>query len=105
MARASLHPLHIDDAPSTAPKPDEGLKASERFFNRDLSCLAFNDRLLSEAANPSVPPLDPLRFATIVSSNLDEFSMVRVAEISKIARHPPMRRFPEGLSTRHVQLT
>ena len=102
MARARLHPLHIDEAPSTAPKPDEGLKASERFFNRDLSWLAFNDRVLSEAAAASVPPLERLRFATIVSSNLDEFYMVRVAEIAKIARYSPARRFPDGLTTRQV---
>ncbi len=101
-AMAKLHPLHIDVAPASAPLPSEGLKASERFFNRDLSWLAFNDRVLSEAATASVPPLERLRFATIVSSNLDEFYMVRVAEISKMARLTPARRFPDGLSTRQV---
>ena len=99
---AKLHPLHIDEAPASAPRPDESLKASERFFNRDLSWLAFNDRVLSEAATASVPPLERLRFATIVSSNLDEFYMVRVAEISKIARVSATRRFPDGLTTRQV---
>ncbi len=99
---AKLHPLNIDEAPASAPRPDESLKASERFFNRDLSWLAFNDRVLSEAATASVPPLERLRFATIVSSNLDEFYMVRVAEISKMARLSPTRRFPDGLTTRQV---
>jgi polyphosphate kinase len=102
MARATLHPLRIDEASVVAPKPEEGLKASERFFNRDLSWLAFNDRVLSEAATATVPPLERLRFATIVSSNLDEFYMVRVAEISKMARASPTRRFPDGLTTRQV---
>jgi polyphosphate kinase len=101
-AMAKLHPLHIDVAPASAPLPSDGLKASERFFNRDLSWLAFNDRVLSEAATATVPPLERLRFATIVSSNLDEFYMVRVAEISKMARLTPTRRFPDGLSTRQV---
>ncbi|MDE2141389.1 MAG: polyphosphate kinase 1 [Elusimicrobia bacterium] len=99
---AKLQPLHIDEAPASAPRPDESLKDSERFFNRDLSWLAFNDRVLSEAATASVPPLERLRFATIVSSNLDEFYMVRVAEISKTARLSPARRFPDGLTTRQV---
>ncbi len=102
MARVKLLPLRIDEAPSAAPRPDEGLKASERLFNRDLSWLAFNDRVLSEAADASVPPLERLRFLTIVSSNLDEFFMVRVAEIGKIARHYPLRRFPDGLSARQA---
>jgi polyphosphate kinase len=102
MARSHLNPLRIDEAPSAAAKPDEGLKASERFFNRDLSWLAFNDRVLSEAADPSVPPLERLRFATIVSSNLDEFFSVRVAEIGKIARHSPQSRFPDGLTARQA---
>jgi polyphosphate kinase len=101
-AMAKLHPLRIDEAPASAPRPDESLKASERFFNRDLSWLAFNDRVLSEAATASVPPLERLRFTTIVSSNLDEFYMVRVAEIAKMARTAAARRFPDGLTTRQV---
>ena len=97
-----LHPLRIDEAPSAAPVQGEGLTAAERFFNRDLSWLAFNDRVLSEAADARVPPLERLRFATIVSSNLDEFFMVRVAEIGKIARLSPQRRFPDGLTARQA---
>lgn len=103
---AHLHPLRIDETPAATPaaaaRAAEGLKASERFFNRDLSWLAFNDRVLSEAAAPSVPPLERLRFATIVSSNLDEFFSVRVAEIGKTARLTPTRRFPDGLTARQV---
>jgi len=105
-AAAKLDPLPIDETPAAAPaaaaRAAEGLKASERFFNRDLSWLAFNDRVLSEAAAPSVPPLERLRFATIVSSNLDEFFSVRVAEIGKTARLTPSRRFPDGLNARQV---
>ncbi|MBI4676355.1 MAG: polyphosphate kinase 1 [Elusimicrobia bacterium] len=74
----------------------------QRLYNRDLSWLNFNDRVLSEAADPSVPALERLRFASIVSSNLDEFFMVRVAEIAKIASRTPNYRYPDGLTARQL---
>lgn len=59
---------------------------NERFFDRDLSWLSFNDRVLQEAKDPSVPLLERLKFLAIYSNNLDEFYRVRVASLRSLAK-------------------
>lgn len=62
------------------------MESNYQYFNRDISWLSFNYRVLLEAADPSVSLYDRINFMAIYSSNLEEFYKVRVAEHKAVAR-------------------
>ena len=76
----------------------DGKTQESRYFNRELSWLEFNQRVLDEALDETNPLLERLKFFCIVSSNLDEFFEVRVAGIKQQIESGISTRSPDGLT-------
>jgi polyphosphate kinase len=90
-------PPEPGDRPGT-PQYDEVIDDPANYFNRELSWLDFNQRVLELAEDPEVPLLERLRFCGIYASNLDEFFMVRVAGLFDQLDAGIDARGPDGLT-------
>ncbi|HEY9826525.1 MAG TPA: translation initiation factor IF-2 N-terminal domain-containing protein, partial [Stenomitos sp.] len=74
------------------------LYSPQYFFNRELSWLRFNERVLHEAFDPRNPLLERLKFMAIFSSNLDEYFMVRIAGLKQQVDAQVTQRTPDGMT-------
>src|SRR5580693_6949698 len=81
-------------------RPASSVPAKAAYFNRELSWLAFNRRVLEQAQNPRHPLLERVRFLAIVSSNLDEFFEIRVAGLMQQMDSGVTEPGPDGLGPR-----
>jgi polyphosphate kinase len=91
--------MRVVHAPSA---PDDSGLPADRFLDREISWLQFNERVLQLAADETVPLLERARFLAIFTSNLDEFFMVRVAGLKRRIATGLAIRSASGLEPREV---
>lgn len=72
--------------------------SGEKFFNRELSWIEFNSRVLHEACRKDLPLFERLNFLTITSSNFDEFFQVRVSSVKHLEKKSPSSQDASGLT-------
>ncbi|MEJ6710507.1 MAG: RNA degradosome polyphosphate kinase, partial [Amylibacter sp.] len=92
--------LH-NSIPDAVDLPDLDITSSERFFNREISWLKFNTRVLEEAQNPRLPVLERVKMLAISGTNLDEFYTVRVAGLREMVRNNIQRPALDGKLPQH----
>ena len=83
------------------------LEKPENYYNREMSWLQFNYRILNEAKDKSIPLFERLNFLSITESNLSEFFMVRVASLIDLVHADVKKKdiaglTPQGLSLIHI---
>ncbi len=91
-------PVEASSPDESASPPTLTLESPELYFNRELSLLEFQKRVLAQAQDPENPLLERVKFLSIVSSNLDEFFMVRVAGLQRQAASGAQEASADGLS-------
>jgi polyphosphate kinase len=91
-------PPSSEPVANNLPTIDPPLSQVQLFFNRELSWLEFNSRVLHEALDPRTPLLERLKFMAIFSSNLDEYFMVRVAVLKQQVEAQVRKLSPDGLT-------
>jgi len=74
------------------------LSSSQLYFNRELSWLQFNSRVLAQALDETLPPLERLKFLAIYGTNLDEFYMIRVAGLKALYKAGVQETGPDKLT-------
>ncbi|HEX4543864.1 MAG TPA: polyphosphate kinase 1 [Candidatus Acidoferrum sp.] len=90
-------PVTVPSSESSSPPPALTLESPELYINRELSLLEFQKRVLEQASDPENPLLERIKFVSIVSSNLDEFFMVRVAGLQRQAASGAQEASVDGL--------
>src|SRR5439155_6041925 len=101
----TVAPITMEPAAPVArrePPVNRRIPTPAQFLNRELGLLAFNRRVLAQAADDTVPLLERLRFICIVSSNLDEFFEIRVAGLKETIKLGLTETGPDARSAADV---